>query len=414
MSGLSRRQFVGTAAKAGAVALTALSQRRVLGANDRISIGIIGCGDRGIHTHMKDLQKYAGQENIQITAVCDPWRLRREEAVGLIKEQYGLQARAFVSHEELLSLRDVDAVMIVSFDHHHAVQLEAAARAGKDAYCEKPLARNMEELNRAFDAVKEANIVVQVGTQLRSFPSVVGSREVYQTGILGNVSRIEQVRNGARPFWYEYMKEAKAEDVEWKEVLMGLPMRPFDSVRYTGWYGFREFCDGLVPQWGSHFIDNVHYITGARFPASCVCHGGIFTWKDSYGFTCADHVEALWIYPEGFMVSYSTNFGNSFGNQTRIYGDQGVLKLDNVMVPVLTAEGGSKNRGVIRGVNPVENVERPDHLLDWLQCLRTRKAPHAPIEAGYQHAVACIMAVEAFDKGVRTTFDPATRRIQKG
>jgi predicted dehydrogenase len=414
MGDLSRREFVTTAAKGTAAALTALSRSRVLGANDRISIGLIGCGDRGIDTHMKTIHQYDTAENVQFVAVSDPWRLRRQEAAGLIKEWYGLEAKQFISHEDLLALKDVDVVMIASCDHQHARHLEAAANAGKDAYCEKPLARNMDELNRAVDAVKKAGILVQVGTQLRSFPSVVGSREVYQTGILGRISRIEQVRNDTQPFWYRYVKEIKAGDVDWKQFLMGQPMRPFSSVQYSGWYGFRDFCDGLVPQWGSHYIDLVHYITGATYPTSCVCQSGLFTWKDEYGFTCGDHVQALWVYPEGFLVSYTTNFGNDFGNLTRICGDQGLLKMDNLMAPVVTAEGGSKNRGVIRGVNPVTPIERPEHFLDWLQCLRSRKTPHAPIEAGHQHAVACIMAVEAQDQGVRMVYDPATRRIHQG
>lgn len=415
MTDLSRRDFVRTATTGTAAALTALSQSRVRGANDRISIGLIGCGDRGIDTHMKTVHKFDAEQNVRFTAVCDPWRMRREEAAGLIKEWYGLQARQFVSYEDLLALKDVDAVMIASCDHQHARHLEAVAIAGKDAYCEKPLARNMDELNRAFDAVEKAGIIVQVGTQLRSLPSIVGSREVYQTGILGKVSRIEQVRNDTQPFWYRYIKEVKAEDVDWKEFLMGQPMRPFSPVQYSGWYGFRDFCDGLVPQWGSHYIDTVHYITGAKFPTSCVCQGGLFTWKDDdYKFTCDDQVQALWVYPEGFLVSYTTNFGNDFGNMTRIYGDQGLLKMDNLMAPVLTAEGGSKNKGVIRGVKPVKEIEQPDHFLGWLQCLRSRKAPHAPIEAGYQHAVACIMAVESQNKGVRTVYDPAARKIRQG
>jgi len=416
MSNLSRRRFVKTAAKgtAAAAAFTALSRSRILGANDRISIGLIGCGDRGIEVHLKTIHKYDAQQNVQFTAVCDPWRLRREQAAELIKEWYGIKAPQFASHEDLLAYKNVDAVMIASCDHAHARQLEAAAKAGKDAYCEKPLARNMDELNRAFDAVKKAGIIVQVGTQLRSVPGVVGAHEVYKTGILGKVTRIEQVRNDDQPFWYRYVKEAKEEDVDWKQFLMGQPMRPFNAVQFTGWYGFRDFCDGLVPQWGSHFIDTVHYITGAKFPASCVAQSGIFRWKDEYGFTCGDQVHAVWVYPEGFMVSYTTNFGNEFGNLTRIYGDQGLLKLDNVMAPVLTAEGGFKNRGVNRGVNPVQPIERPDHFLDWLQCLRSRKTPHAPIEAGYQHSVACIMAVESHDKGIRAVYDPVARQIKQG
>jgi len=170
----------------------------------------------------------------------------------------------------LAGTEGVDAVTIASCDHQHTTHLEAAARAGKDAYCEKPLGKELRKLQSACDAVKEAKITVQVGTQLRSFPSFTGCRELYKTGILGTVGRIEQCRNGEQPYWYSYIKDVKQEDVDWKEFLMDCPMRPFDPVVYSGWYGYREFSDGPVPGLGSHFIDLVHYITGARFPTSCV------------------------------------------------------------------------------------------------------------------------------------------------
>jgi predicted dehydrogenase len=411
----SRRKFLKTAAAgSAALALSAVSYGRVIGANDRLSIGIIGCGGRGLGSHMPDIHKHSESQNAEITAVCDPWRLRREEAAAKTKDWYGREARQFSSYRDLLALKDVDAVTIASCDHQHTTHLEAAARAGKDVYCEKPLAMDFEKLCKAYDAVKEAKIIVQIGTQLRSLPSFTGCRELYKTGILGQVSRIEQCRNGEQPYWYSYVKDVKEQDVDWKEFLMDRPARPFDPVLYSGWYGYREFSDGPVPGLGSHFIDLVHYITGAQFPTSCVCLGGTFTWKDEHKFTCPDHVQALWIYPEGFMVSYSTNFGNGSGNSFKIFGDEGVLDMVDWMAPVLSAEGGGKRKGKIRGKNPVQEVQRPDHFLDWLQCIRSRQTPNASIEAGYQHAVACIMAVRAFDSGKRMIYDHAKRQIREG
>ena len=195
---------------------------------------------------------------------------------------------------------------------------------------------------------------------------------------------------------------------------MDRPRRAFDPVLYSGWYGYREFSDGPLTGLGSHFIDLVHYITGASFPTNCVCLGGTFTWNDKNHFTCPDHVQALWTYPEGFMVSYSTNFGNGSGNSFKIFGDQGTLDMLNWNSPILSAEGGSKNKGVIRGKKPVPETSRPDHFLDWLQCLRTRKTPNASIEAGYQHAVACLMGVRSFDTGQRMIYNKQTREICPG
>jgi len=125
-------------------------------------------------------------------------------------------------------------------------------------------------------------------------------------------------------------------------------------------------------------------------------------------------VQATWIYPEGFMVHYSTNFGNGSGNSFKIFGDQGVLDMVQWTAPVLTAEGGSKGKGQIRGKQAVAEVARPDHFLDWLQCLRTRKTPHASIDAGYQHAVAVIMAMKAYDTGRRQIYDAQKREIRQG
>ncbi len=412
---LSRRTFlkagVGTSA---ALAFSAASYGRIKGANERISIGLIGCGGRGVGAHMAGVAPYAKEQNIEITAVCDPWRLRREEASAKANETYGRPARQFVSYRDLVALEDIDAVMIASPDHAHTTHLKAAAEAGKDAYCEKPLAMDFEKLKEACDAVKKAEIVVQIGTQLRSLPSFTGCRELYQTGILGTVGRIEQCRNNEKPYWYSYVKDVKKEDVDWKEFLLDRPDQPFDPVKYSGWYGYREFSDGPVCGYGSHFLDLVHYITGAKFPSSCVCLGGTFTYKDEHHFTCPDHVQALWIYPEGFMVSYSTLCGNGSGNSFKIFGDEGVLDMVTWTAPVLSAEGGAKRMGRIRGKVPVQDVPHDDHFLDWLKCLRSRQTPNASIEAGYQHAVACLMAVQSFDTGQRTVYDAEKREIREG
>lgn len=412
----SRRKFLKTATAGGAaLALSAASYSRVLGANDRISIGQIGCGSRGIDAHMAGIHAHQDTQNFEITAVCDPWRLRQEMAAAKTKEWYGREARKFSSYRDLVALKDVDAVMIASPDHMHTTHLEAVAKAGKDAYCEKPLAMTIESLKKACDAVKEVKIVVQIGTQLRSFPTFTGCRELYKTGILGTVGRIEQCRNSERPYWYQYVKDVKAEDVDWKEFLGDRPMRKFDPVLYSGWYGYREFSDGPIGGFASHYIDLVHYITGAKFPTSSVCLGGTFTWKDEHNFTCPDHVQAMWIYPEGFMVSYSTNCGNGSGNSFKIFGDQGELDMVNWNAPFLTAEGAnSKKKGPIRGKNPVKEVDCPEHFLNWLQCLRTRKAPNASIDAGYQHGVAVIMAMRSFDTGQRMVYDAEAREIRPG
>ncbi|MFZ2640972.1 MAG: Gfo/Idh/MocA family oxidoreductase [Verrucomicrobiia bacterium] len=412
----SRRQFLKTASAGAAMAFTAASYARIVGANERISLGLIGCGGRGFDAHMKGVHPYDKAQNVEFTAVSDPWRQRRERAVARAQEWYGRPARQFVSYKDIMALDDIDAVMIASCDHQHCLHLEAAIKAKKDVYVEKPLAMNMEALNRVFDLVKASSQVVQMGTQVRSYATSAGCKKLFESGTIGKVSRIEQCRNGAKPYWYSWMNRAesvKAEDVDWKEFLMDRPMRPFDGKLLTGWYGFREFTDGPIANLGCHFIDLNNYIVGSKLPLSCVAQGGTFTWKDE-GFTCPDHCEATWIYPEGFLVHYSTNFGNSSGSVQKIYGDEGTIDLTNRKGPTYSLAGAIKPSKLPKVDTAVEPVEIPDHFLNWLQCLRTRKTTNAPIEAGYYHSVPVMMGARAMDTGKRQIFDPQKREIREG
>ena len=275
------------------------------------------------------------------------------------------------------------------------------------------MAREMDTLIRAYDAVKRAGVIVQVGTQIRSLPEIVGCRELFKTGAFGKISRIEECRNAERPYWYQYLKEVQEKDVDWREFLMGTPSRPFHPDLYSGWYGYYDYSKGPIPGFGSHFIDLVHYITGTKFPLSCVCLGGTFTWRDEHRFTAPDCIQATWVYPEGFLVSSSNNLGNGFGNTRKLFGDQGVLDFGNWSAPVYHAKGApNRQKGPIRGDNAVLPLPVPDHFLNWLQCLRSGQTPHASIEAGFQHAVAVIMAMKSYETGRRTVYDPVKRKVK--
>ncbi len=411
----NRREFLKSAAAGTAALATAASHARVLGANERISIGIIGCGQRGFGAHMPGVHKHAKEQNVEITAVCDVWTEYLERAAGQVQEWHGRAPRKFTAYEELLALKDIDAVMIATPDFQHCAQLEATAKANKHAYCEKPLAMNMAELTSACDAVKAAGIVVQIGTQLRSSPGTVGCKKLYETGALGTISRVEQFRNGNRPNWYKRLVRMPIEEseVNWRSFLMHKPYRPFSDRLFAGWYGYREFCSGSIGQFMSHFIDLVHYITGAQFPSSAVAQGDTFIWKDEYHFDCPDQMQATLTYPEGFMVSYCTNFGNGSGNRTVMYGTHGIMDFSNRNKPLVSGAGATE-KGSLRGEAPVEPVECPDHFLDWLQCLRSRETPVAPIEAGYQHSVACILSDLAYETGRRQVYDHRKREISEG
>ncbi len=417
-SQLTRREMLKTSAAAAAAlaapkSVDAATRRRAIGANDRIRIGVIGCGDRGRNAHMKGLYKHVKETNFEIVALSDPWRVALENANGMVKEWFGRDAKQFVSYRDLLEMKDLDAVCIASCDLHHTAHLEAAAKAGMHAYVEKPLAVEFEDLVSAVDAVKEAGTVVQVGTQIRSLPSIVGARDLCRTGIFGRLSRFEECRNSGRPYWYGYLKDVRKEDVDWKEFLHGLPDRPFRSDIWSGWYGHYEFSRGPIPNLGAHFIDLVHFITGARFPHSCVCLGMINeTWKDEHNFTNPNCIQATWIYPEGFVVSSSNNLANGANRIRKLYGDKGALDITNWSKPTFDCEGAPHRDGSIRGKKEVTPTDHPDHFLDWLQCMRNGGTPNASIDAGYQHAVAVIMAMKSYETGRKTIYDPDKRTIK--
>ncbi len=231
---------------------------------------------------------------------------------------------------------------------------------------------------------------------------------------MGKVARIEQIRNGSKPYWYSRVADVNPKDVDWKEFLMDAPPQPFRADKFSGWYGYRDFSDGPVPGLASHFIDLIHYITGAKFPTSVTGQHGTFTWKDKHQFTCPDQVQATWIYPEGFMVSYSTNFGNASGSMIRFLGDQGLLNLTPWSRPTISRTGAGQPSKLPKEETPLKPIETPDHFLNWLQSIRTRETCRASIDAGYQHAVAVIMAVRAADTGRRQIYDPGKREIREG
>ncbi|UCF35880.1 MAG: Gfo/Idh/MocA family oxidoreductase [Acidobacteriota bacterium] len=406
---INRREFVGASI---AVTATAASYSRILGANDRISIGIIGCGDRGRDSHIADILNFQKEANVQITAVCDPWRQMREKAAQQVKTATGSEPTQLIHYEELLQMEGIDAVTIGTPEHQHCTQLTAAARLKKDAYVEKPLAMNMEELILAVDTVIASGCIVQNGTQIRSLPQSRAAKQFIAEGGLGKVLKAAQARNGYKPYWFQYAERPiREEDVDWKAFLMHLEDRPFDPDQYAGWYGYREFCRGPHTTQGLHFIDTVHYITGASIPRLATAHFGTYRWKDHR--TVPDSVEMIFEYPEDFVVRYGQFFGNGGGRYNTVYGTRGSIDCSDWSWdgewPV-SGDGTSEPDKIQPGMS-LPKVASVHHMKNWLDCLRSRKQPNAPMEAGYAHAVAGIMADESYVRGKRMGYDPEKRAL---
>ena len=217
---VDRRSFLGAAGAVvagSALTASAKSYARILGANDRIALGHIGVGNRGTELHAM-VSRLKDKHNVETVAVCDLWKDNRERAAAATERFYGRAPRAFQYLDDLLALKDVDAVVIATPEHSHSPVLKAAADAGKHAYCEKPMGNVLAEVKAARDAVKAQNLVVQIGTQHRSEPYQRAAREVLRSGVLGDVSKYEIVWNYNGPRWRgrPQVKQIREPDTAWK------------------------------------------------------------------------------------------------------------------------------------------------------------------------------------------------------
>jgi predicted dehydrogenase len=414
---LCRRAFMG--ASGAAAARLALGTRPLVaapGVNERLSVGLVGAGDRGKHL-LKIFFELGAQTRADVTAVCDLWKRNRQRGAEQVKQATGREPRVFAHLEEMLTAKDVDAVILATPDHAHAQQLVQCLKAGKHVYAEKPFANDLEEANAALDACRKSDKVVTVGTQRRSHPHYLAAAEVVRSGVLGPIVQVDVVENHAAPYYWRREADVKAlreADTDWKAFLMGKPDRPFDPRQYVEFRLFREFSTGLAGLWMSHHVDVAHMLTGATFPKSAVAHGATLAWKDY-----REHGDTLHVvleYPEGFLFSYSASQISGFGNLGRILGRQGALEFETQWR--LTPQGTKGAKPETKPVEPKEGMQGEMlhlHVRDWLACVHQKnQQTRCTAEHGYAHAVACILADRALRGGRRMVFDPVKRSIREG
>jgi predicted dehydrogenase len=432
-SAINRRSFLSSSAVVlaggSALARTALSYGKILGANDRISLCHVGNGSRGRDLDLI-VSKLAGSHNVEMNAVCDLWSMNREKAVATNAKYYNRAPRAFQYIEDALADKDIDAVILSTPDHAHAPLLKMAAEAGKDAYVEKPMGNVLAETKAARDAVLQNKRIVQVGTQHRSEPHPRAAQELVQSGVLGEVSKVEIVWNYHGPRWRgrEETKHIRERDTDWRKWLLNKPYRPFDPQVYCEFRLYKEFSSGIPDQWMSHGIDLVHWFMNDNFPRSVVAHGGVFAWHD--GRENADTFEALLEYPKVFLVSYSTSFGNDAPGFTRYMGKQATLiNIGGEGSPryQLVQEKGTheadadidKKRSSKYVLLPGETEPPPmgiddlslEHMANWFECMRSRQQPHCTVHDGFAHSVACMMAAESYWSGKKQYWHAANETI---
>jgi predicted dehydrogenase len=442
----SRRLFIKQSALAGAgifaakAGFSAKSYNRIMGSNDRVRVGVVGFSDRHKSSHAPSFMNHYKDLNFEIVAVSDIWKKRREEGAAFWKEKMQHDVTACRNNDEMYSKKLVDAVFLSTADFQHALHTVEVVKYGWDAYVEKPFAETMEDARAALKAVKASDRIVQIGSQRRSGANYHAANEFIKSGKFGAITMVELTWNVNQPGRWRrtaLVPQLKEEDTDWKRFLLNRPYEAFDPRKYLEFRLFWPYSSGLPGQWMSHQIDTVHWFCGLQHPRSVVANGGIYMWKD--GRKNWDTMTAVLDYgpitdpTSGFQVTFSSRMHNGDENPAEIYySNGGELNLNTNKV---SSKGGlTKSMAAAMNMEPfllpetsLSDVEKvvvtantggdkltSNHIRNWMECVRSRKTPNAPVEAGYSHSIATIMTNAAVHTGAKVTFDEKTQEVMAG
>lgn len=443
----SRRDFIKKSALAtagtylGAMSFSPKSYANIIGANDRVRVGVVGFSDRFRSSLLPAFTSHHKELNFDMVAVSDIWKRRREEGQAILKEKLGHDVKAFVNNEALYSSKEVDAVIISTADFQHALHTVEAVRAGCDTYTEKPFAETMEDARAALKAVKETGKIVQIGSQRRSGRNYHAAADFVKSGKFGGITMVELTWNVNQPGRWRrqaLVDQIKESDTDWKRYQMNRPAEAWDPRKYLEFRLFWPYSSGLPGQWMSHQIDTVHWFSSLKNPRSATANGGIYQWKD--GRKNWDTIAVAFDYgpaddlTKGFQVTFTSRMHNGDENPAEIYySNGGEMNLNTNMV---TPTGGLTERHakamgmsanllkeanlnvvdekIIASANTGNDPLTSGHMRNWMESVRDRKQPNAPVEAGYSHAIAVIMANAAVHTGMKATFDEKTQEVMAG
>lgn len=439
-----RRTFLKQTAQATAATAiasmgwTAKSYGNIIGANDRVRLGVVGFSDRHKQSHIPAFMNHYKELNFDIVAVSDIWKVRREEGVSFLKSKMEHDIIGCKNNEELYSLKDIDAVFISTADFQHALHTIEALKANKDIYCEKPFAETMEDNRAALKAAKASDRIIQIGSQRRSGANYHAAANYIQSGQFGDVTMVELTWNVNQPGRWrrpDLVGKCFEKDLDWKRYLLNRPYENFDPRKYLEYRLFWPFSSGLPGQWMSHQIDTVHWFTGLKHPRSVVANGGVYKWKD--GRRNWDTITSVFDYGptddmnKGFQVVFSSRMHNGDDSPSELYYSNGgelnlitnkisskggltekfasAMKMKANLLPTTTlSDNGIKvEAGANTGGDPLTSA----HVRNWMECIRSRKQTNAPVEAGYNHSIATIMTNAAARTGGKVTFDEKTQEV---
>ena len=344
-----RRTFLQQLAVAGApappccpqVAWSASSYKRIIGANDRVRVGVVGFSDRHRNSHLPPFMKYHKQMNFDVVGVSDLWTKRREEGVGVWTEKMGHKVAGYRQQRRAVRQQErgrrVHQHRRLPSTPCHTIE---AVQAGCDAYVEKPFAETMADNRAALKAVRDSKRIVQIGSQRRSGDNYKAAEEFIRSGKFGPITMVELTWNVNQPGRWrrpELVAQLREQDIDWKRYQMNRPPEAYDPRKYLEYRLFWPYSSGLPGQWMSHQIDTVHWFTGLKHPRSVVANGGIYMWKD--GRRNWDTITSVFDYgPEkditqGFQVMFASRMHNGDEHPAEIYySNGGELNLNTNMV----------------------------------------------------------------------------------
>ncbi len=403
---IDRRSFIAQsaagAAALGSGALSAPATGAVLGANDRINAAVIGCGGMGTG-HLRGLVKRSEdpQAKLKVIGVCDIYEPRKERA----KEISG--AQVFHHYQDLLDVPELDAVVIATPDHWHAPISIDALEAGKDVYCEKPMTLYWEEAKEVAQVVRRTGRVFQVGVQSTSDDVFWQANRLIREGKIGKLlwSQSGYCRNSRGGEWnYHIDENASPDNLDWETWLGPAPKRPFDPERYFRFRKFWDYSGGIATDLLYHALGHMAIALGPEFPARVSAAGGIYVQQDR---EVPDTYHTMIEYPSGHTVVLISSMANRQGVPEIIRGHEATLYFEGDKAIVRPEKEFEGDREEIQ----VSREPRPDHMTNFLECVRTRAKPHCNAEVGYKVEVAIALGVRAYREGKVMKFDPEKEEV---
>jgi predicted dehydrogenase len=402
----SRRTFM-KQSLGGSAALVAsgwLPASRVLGANDRVRFGLIGGGDRGQQIFHAAL----GVANVEAVAVADLYTRRLDQVKQIVP---GIQT--YGDFRQLLDDKSVDAVLIATPQHQHALNFVPAIQAGKDVYQEKTMAFNPDHANRMNKAFEGSDRVVQVGIQSTSGPQFETVRQYLNPEQMGSITalRTYHFRNSAYGGWKRAIPaDCDLQHVNWKEFQGEAEEHPWDPNRYVNWRFFWDYDGGNVFENMVHQVGFWYKVMNLQIPRAVTMSGANYLCPE---MQCPDTMDVSMDQHENILFTWNSMFGNRYFGEgdDLLLGTKGTIRRDkNERVTYLPQDQHHSEDLPTSAAVPDEDLTGR-HMQNFFDCVRSRKEPNCPFEIGYRSAIACRMAITSYRSGRTVHWDAGSGTI---